>query len=62
MEKKPEVILYGKEKKEQGYNKGYFQCQCDQRRRKNVKERGVRARFGEYFDRLDDIISANRKK
>jgi len=57
----PEVTNYGASKKAEGYEAGYFRAVLDSRKRKLVRQKSIHLQFGDFFDWLDDVISANRK-
>jgi len=57
----PEQI-FGQEKYEQGYARGYASALWDYRKTKICKERNAFYRFGQFWDYLSDICEANRKR
>ena len=58
----PEEVLYGQEMFNAGYSKGYKRAFWDINKLKRKKEGKAFKRFGEIWDRMEDILADNRRK
>jgi len=58
----PEQRLFGQEKYNIGYSKGYQRAFWDLRKIKLKKEGKAFRRFGKMWDRMEDQLSENRKR
>ena len=59
---KSEVINYGNEREEIGYQKGYLRATLDARKRRKHKNQLLRRLSDKYYDYLDDVIAARKKR